>query len=83
MQNTSYIAVFFDTALPALPPNSQMKTINHNQFRDLVDEAIPGKTIELVSNQVVTQYSITSRRIFHLQNSVDNTLFLICDVQKV
>lgn len=83
MPNTTYIAVFFDTALPATPPNARYKTINHNQFKNLVDEAMPDKTIELVSNQETNLYSIANHRIFHLKNAVDDTMFLICDLQKV
>lgn len=81
MQNTTYLALFFDIALPAIPKNQNYKRITYHEYLNLVDETIPDKTIELVANNVTSQYSIINRRIFHLKNSVDNTLFLICDVE--
>jgi len=83
MESTSYTVVFFDTALPALPQNQNLKRINYSQWQNLVDEAIPGKTVQLTCNQVTQEYKIINYRIVHVKNLVDNTLFLICDVEKI
>lgn len=83
MYDKAYIAVFFDVDLPALPNEARQIRLTKDKYINLMDNALPDKTVELVEkDKSIANYSIVSRRVFHLKNSVDNTMFLICDVKK-
>lgn len=67
-----YYAVFFLNGIP------KHKRILRSQWINLTDGIIE-KTVELES----IKYVVISIKTFNILNSVDNTHFAICDIQKV
>ena len=81
MEDKTYIAVFFDVDLPALPNEARQIQLDKKRYKSLMAEAMPGnKNVELTDRYgVVGEYSVISRRIFHLKKP--NIDFLILDVK--
>ena len=52
------------------------KRININQYLNITDGVIE-KQVELEK----IPYDIVNIKTFHIQNSVDNTFFVVCDVK--
>jgi len=47
MTDAKYYAVFFDVDKPAIRKNALVLKVDKNKFHNLLDEAVPGKTVEL------------------------------------
>ena len=84
MEDKTYIAVFFDVDLPMTRLFSEHKRITKEKYYNLLDQAITDKTIELTKKDgSKIAYTIVATREFYMVNSIDNSLFLICDIKKV
>lgn len=89
MSDAKFYAVFFDVAKPAIRKNAIVKKIDQQQFTNLLDEAIPNKTVELLfSNGIVETYLIESRQTFwtdeyDMINGQQSGCFIICNVKKI
>lgn len=73
-----YYAVFYDVTKPKDDRFAMRKRINYFKYINLTD-GMEEKTVELDG----VKYKITEVRSFKVINPVDNTLFLVCDVEKV
>jgi len=73
-----YYAVFYDIAFPRNDKYAMRKKINYYKWMNLTD-GIGEKQVELDGSK----YVIVEMRTFKMLNTVDNTLFLICDVIKI
>lgn len=84
MEDKTYIAVFFDVDLPMTRLFADYKRITKEKYYNLLDQTIPDKTIELTKKDgTKIVYTIVATREFYMVNSIDNSLFLICDIKKV
>lgn len=80
MSDKTYIAVFFDVHLSATPEEARQIRVDRKKYKSLLDEAIPGKIIELEDRYgCLGSFTIVSRRSFYLKSN--DTMFLICDVK--
>lgn len=78
----TYIAVFFDVALKAVPEEARQIRLDRKKFTDLVKEAVPGYNVQLEDRYgIVGNYTIVSRRSFHQKEP--DTMFLIMDVKVI
>ena len=84
MGDKTYIAVFFDVDLPMTRLFADYKRNTKKKYYNLLDQTIPDKTIELTKKDgTKIVYTIVATREFYMVNSIDNSLFLICDIKKV
>ena len=84
MGDKTYIAVFFDVDLTMTRLFADYKRITKEKYYNLLDQTIPDKTIELTKKDgTKIVYTIVATREFYMVNSIDNSLFLICDIKKV
>ncbi len=74
-----YYVIFYDMALPRDDEHAMKKRINYFKYIHLTEEPVEGKEVELDS----VKYKIKYQSTFRIINSTDNTMFLICDVEKV
>lgn len=73
-----YYAIFYDVDLPKNDYYAMRKRISYLKWTNLLDD-MGTKTITLDG----VQYIILEIRTFKIINTVDNTLYLIADVEKV
>lgn len=73
-----YYAVFFDINLPATSLYAMNKRITESQFKNIAD-GLPGKNISLDGKD----YQIINTKTFNIINTVDNHIFIICEVKKI
>lgn len=79
-----YVVVFYDVDKPLTWREAQHKRIDLKQAENLLDESVPDKQVILRNSEGESaSYKIVSRRTFYIVNSVDNCLFIICDVKKI
>ena len=84
MEDKTYIAVFFDVDLPMTRLFADYKRITKEKYYNLLDQTIPDKTIKKTKKDgTKIVYTIVATREFYMVNSIDNSLFLICDIKKV
>lgn len=89
MTEVKYYAVFFDVAKPAIRKNALVLKVDKNKFHNLIDEAMPGKTVELKFNDgLELKYEIDSRQNFwtdeySMVEGQQSNCFIICNVKKV
>lgn len=72
-----YYVVFFD--VDDLKNISRNKRVHKNEFKNIID-GYSEKEITLENN---TKYKIVEVRTFNIRNTVDNTFFAVCDIQKL
>lgn len=81
MTDKTYIAVFFDVDLPALPQEARQIQLDKKRFKALMDEAQPGKIVELTDRYgIVGEYKVISRRLFQLK--APDIDFIIFDIKE-
>ena len=73
-----YYAVFYDVALPKDDRYAMRKKITYFKYINLTDD-MGQKSVELDG----VKYNIKEIRTFKVLNTIDNTLYLIADVEKV
>lgn len=80
----SFVAVFYDKALPKNTFYAMHKKISENQWTNLLD-GIEGKQVELRQNDdaPMVKYKILEHRTFQIFNSVENVMYAIFDIEKV
>ncbi len=89
MTESKYYAVFFNVDYPAIRKNALVLKIDKNKFDNLIDEAVPGKTVELkFKDGEEKKYEIESRQNFwtdeySMIEGQQSNCFIICNVKKV
>jgi len=73
-----YYVVFYDIDKPKTIGNAMNKRIDRSQWINICDGIIE-KTVELDKEM----FKIISVSTFNIINTVDNTLFAVCDVKKL
>jgi len=77
-----YYAVFYDVEKPMDIYNAMQKRIDQKLFANLTD-GIMIKGVQLKdANGVVSHFNVVSTKTFCITNSLDNTSFVICEVEK-
>lgn len=74
-----YYAVFYDVELPKNDKYAMKKRINYHKYMKITEGDLSEKNVELDG----VQYEVFSISTFRIQNSVDNTLFAVCNVKKL
>jgi len=74
-----YYCIFYNIDLPFDLHHAMNKRITPGQFRNLTDDVIPNKRVILNKEE----YIIINRKTFSIVNTVDNNIFLICEVKKL
>ncbi len=74
-----YYAIFYDVAFPKNDKYAMKKRINYFKYLNLTDDVFFNKEVELDK----VKYRILSHSTFTISNTVDNHLFVICDVEKI
>jgi len=72
-----YYIVFFD--VDDSKNVSRNKRVFVNEFKNITD-GYSEKEIILENNQ---KYKIVEVRIFNIRNTVDNTIYAVCDIKKI
>lgn len=89
MTEAKYYAVFFDVAQPAIRKNALVLKVDKNKFHNLLDEAVPGKTVELkFKDGEEKTFEVDSRQNFwtdeySMIEGQQSNCFIICNVKKV
>lgn len=89
MTEAKFYSVFFDIAKPAIRKNALVLKIDKNKFENLLDEAVPGKSVELKFNDgEEKEYEIVHRQNFwtnefSMVEGQQSNCFIICNVKKV
>jgi len=73
-----YYVVFYDINLPFTPLYAMSKRVTENQFKNIAD-GMPCKTVSLDN----VDYQILNTKTFNIVNTVDNHIFLICEIKKL
>lgn len=74
-----YYAVFYDIAFPYDVQHAMNKRISKMKYLNLLDNAVLTKTVFLNNRK----YAIVGKKTFQIINTVDNHLFIICEVKKL
>ena len=88
MTEAKFYVVFFDVAKPAIRKNALVLKIDKNKFANLLDDAIPDKSVELCfNNGVIERYVIEDRQTFwtneySMTEGQESNCFIICNVKK-
>jgi len=79
-----YHSIYYDVDLPKDCTHAMSLRIDRNKYLNLSD-GIMEKEIELTrkGEKKPEHYKIIQVSTFHIQNSVDNTFFVVCDVKKI
>jgi len=78
-----YYAIFYDISLPMDVYNAMHKRINYAKYKNITDGVIR-KVVELVNKDgTAFSYNVISSKTFCIVNSIDNTYFVVCCVEKV
>ena len=83
-----FYAVFFDVAQPAIRKNALVLKVDKNKFHNLIDDAIPGKTVELkFKDGEEKKYEVESRQNFwtdeySMSEGQQSNCFIIWNVKK-
>jgi hypothetical protein len=89
MSEAKFYAVFYDVEKPQTRKYAITLKINKEKFANLLDDAIPDKTVELKFNDgVVTNYEIKHRLTFwtndfNIVDGQEQNCFIICIVKKL
>ena len=73
-----YYIVFYDVNLPFTSLYAMNKRITEKQFKNIADD-MPCKTVSLND----TDYQILNTKTFNIINTVDNHIFIICEIKKL
>lgn len=73
-----YYAIFYDIEFPLNLYYAMNKRITKKQFDNLSDN-LPFKTVSLDN----VNYQILNTKTFNIVNTVDNHIFLICEIKKL
>lgn len=73
-----FYVIFYDVAFPRTDKYAMKKRINYFKFMNLTD-GILQKEVELDK----VKYRVIQYLTFSIVNSVDNTLYLVCDIEKI
>lgn len=88
MTEAKFYAVFFDVEKPATRQYQLLLKIDKNKFANLLDEAVPGKTVELKFKGSEEQaFEVQSRLNFwtdeySMVEGQQSNCFIICNVKK-
>lgn len=78
-----YHAVFYDTAFSKAAHHALNKRIEKSIYHNLIDGMGP-KEVELKTDDgKVSQYKIKNISTFQITNSVESTVFIVCDCEKI
>lgn len=76
-----YHAIFYDVTKPMDVYNAMKLRIDRQKFINLTDEIIK-KQVELKYDDKWERYNVVSAKTFNIVNSIDNTYFVVCEVEK-
>lgn len=78
-----YYAIFYDITKPRTIGHAMVKRIEKIQYQNLID-GLECKTVELKNSlDEVSTYQVISTSTFHIANSIDNHLFVVCDCEMI
>ena len=76
-----YHAIFYDVTKPMDVYNAMQLRIDRQKFVNLTDDIIK-KQVELKCDDKWARYNVISVKTFCVVNSIDNTYFIVCEVEK-
>ncbi len=74
----TYKGIFYDVSKPMTPHTAMHKSMGKKLFLDLTD-GFEGKEVWLDG----LQYKVKSTRIFSILSTIENTFYVVVDVQEI